>query len=277
MKLEFGARPLIMGILNVTPDSFYDGGKYSVPEKAVERAMEMCVEGADILDVGGESSRPGAKPVSGQEEMDRVCPVIERIAGRVSVPISIDTCKSVVAREALKAGAMIVNDISALRHDDEMGKVVSQYGAYIILMHMQGTPGTMQDNPEYVNVVGEICEYLQKRAESALQSGIDGEKIIIDPGIGFGKTLTDNYRILKNLKCLKALGYPVLVGLSRKALIKGLYDTDADRLPATIALNALSAFLGADILRVHDVKEHRLAMAAVEMMNRTSLVNGSCN
>ncbi|HNW29184.1 MAG TPA: dihydropteroate synthase [Spirochaetota bacterium] len=263
-------RVRIMGILNVTPDSFYDGGKYADAARAAERAFIMRDEGADIIDIGGESSRPGAKPVTAREEIDRVCPVIEKIAAGIGIPISIDTTKAAVARAALGAGASIINDISGLSFDDDMAAVAAGSGASLVLMHIQGTPETMQRDPRYGDLVGEIRGFLAAAAEKAVARGVGREKIIVDPGIGFGKTLEDNYRIIKNLHEFKELGFPVLVGLSRKSLIGKLYRAEEDRLPATIALNAASVLNGADIIRVHDVKEHRLALEALEMLKRIS-------
>ena len=267
-ELAIGGRTLVMGILNVTPDSFYDGGRYIDTERALEHARRMYREGADIIDVGGESSRPGAQPVSARDEMERVCPVIERIAGELDVMISIDTCKAEVAEAAVGLGASMINDISALGHDPRMAGIAAASGAHLILMHMKGTPRTMQDNPVYEDVIGEIASFLKERAASAVSAGVAGNRIILDPGIGFGKTAADNYEILANLGIFRELGFPLCIGLSRKSLIGGLYGGDVDRLPATIALNAAAARLGADIIRVHDVREHRLALAAVEMMKK---------
>lgn len=267
-ELRIGERTLVMGILNVTPDSFYDGGRYADPETAFEHARLMCEEGADIIDVGGESSRPGASPVSAQEEIDRVCPVIERIARELQIVISIDTRKGAVAEAALGLGASIINDISALADESRMERIAAASGAHLILMHMKGTPQTMQDNPEYQDVIAEISSFLKERAEAAVLAGVERARIILDPGIGFGKTAADNYAILANLPVFRELGYPLCLGLSRKSLIGSLYDDECDRLPATIALNAAAAQLGADIVRVHDVREHRLALAAVEMIKR---------
>lgn len=260
----------IMGILNVTPDSFYDGGRYQDADRAIDRAYRMRDDGADIIDVGGESTRPGAAPVSAAEEIDRVCPVIESIAKDIGIPLSIDTSKSAVAAAALAAGATIVNDISGLTFDRAIADVAARHNAAMVLMHIQGTPETMQKNPQYQDLTGEICLFLDRAAGLALASGVKKEKIIVDPGIGFGKTLEDNYHIIKNLHEFKKLGYPVLVGLSRKSLIAKLYESGEDRLPATIALNMASVLNGADIIRVHDVKEHRLALAGIEMLMRTS-------
>lgn len=265
------ARVKIMGILNVTPDSFYDGGLFNSHDRAVERACDMENEGADIIDVGGESSRPGALPVTVDEEIKRVCPVIEAIAQKVNVPLSVDTRKFEVARLALEAGASIVNDISGLTGDDRIAGLVADHNASIVLMHMKGTPETMQNGPRYDDIIAEINNFLSRAVEAALRKGIKKEKIILDPGIGFGKTLEDNYHIINNLHHFKELGCPLLIGLSRKSLIGRLYsDESADRLPATIALNAAAIMNGADIVRVHDVREHGLARESLEMLKRVS-------
>jgi dihydropteroate synthase len=274
MDLVFGKKTLIMGILNVTPDSFYDGGSSYGLDKAIKRANELYEAGADIIDIGGESTRPGADMVSLSEEMDRVCPVIEAIAGRMDIPISVDTYKSEVAEEALKLGARIVNDISGLTFDDNMAKVAAKYSSYVVIMHIKGTPKNMQVNPVYENMLEEIYTFLEKSKEKALNSGVGKDKIIIDPGIGFGKSFEDNYRILNNIGYFKRMGYPLLIGLSRKSLIGKLYEKDCDRLFATIALNSLSALNGADIVRVHDVREHCLALKSVEMLKGTRAADG---
>ncbi|MGV7931216.1 MAG: dihydropteroate synthase [Spirochaetota bacterium] len=263
-----GKRPRIMGIVNVTPDSFYDGGKYFDTASAKEHAGRLCDEGADIIDIGGESSRPGAKRISEQEEIDRVCPVIEFAARNFDTVVSVDTCRAGVAAAALGAGATIINDISALVLDDEMAPLAARTGASVVLMHMKGTPETMQDNPVYGDVVAEVAAFLEERADFAMRAGVARERIIIDPGIGFGKTLEHNYTILRNLERFTRSGFPVLIGLSRKSLIGKLYTVESDRLPATIALNAIAAFGGADIIRVHDVREHRLAMEAITRLLR---------
>lgn len=268
MRLSFGSKTLIMGILNVTPDSFYDGGRYYGLEKAVERAHILAGEGADIIDIGGESTRPGSKRISASEEIDRVCPVIEAVRKDIGVPISIDTYKSGVAEEALKLGASIVNDISGLAYDPEMARVVAGHNAYIVLMHIRGTPENMQINPKYENLLEDIYVYLENASKEALRNGIVPERIIIDPGIGFGKTLEDNYRILRNLRYFRKMGFPLLVGVSRKSLIGKLYDGDSDRLYATIALNSVSIMSGADIIRVHDVRAHALALKSLEMLKK---------
>ena len=268
MDIDFGKKTLIMGILNVTPDSFYDGGRHFEKDIAVKKAYELCNDGADIIDIGGESTRPGAGSVSLAEEMDRVCPVIEAIAGKIGIPVSVDTYKSEVAEEALKLGASMVNDISGLTFDERMAGVAAKYNAYLVLMHIKGTPKNMQLDPQYENLLEEIYFYLENSKEKALNCGVDKNKIIIDPGIGFGKTLEDNYRIVHNISYFKKMGFPVLIGLSRKSLIGRLYEKDEDRLFATIALNSISAASGADIIRVHDVKEHALAFKSVEMLKR---------
>ncbi|MCX7678402.1 MAG: dihydropteroate synthase [Spirochaetes bacterium] len=260
--------PLIMGILNVTPDSFYDGGRYISFEDAVAHALEMVEMGADIIDVGGESTRPGASFVPAEVEISRVCPVIEEIAKKCKVPISIDTTKAVVAREAIRCGASMVNDISGLTFDDEMVRVVADANAHVVISHIRGTPQTMQQNVEYDDLLQEVRTFLQRAIEKALAAGVMREKIIIDPGIGFGKSLEGNYEILNNISFFKELGFPLLIGLSRKSLIGKLYDADEDRLPATIALNAIAVYLGADIVRVHDVRPHVLALKAVEMLKK---------
>ena len=260
----------IMGILNVTPDSFHDGGMYQEKNLAVERAYRMRDDGADIIDIGGESTRPGSRPVPAGVEIDRVCPVIEAIAKDIGIPISVDTTKSEVARAALEAGATIVNDISGLTPDAGTARAAAEYGAGMVLMHIQGRPETMQDHPRYDDLIGEIYGFLEEAVRKAVAAGVDRNKIIIDPGIGFGKTLEDNYRIIRNLREFKKIGLPVLVGLSHKSLIGKLYRDGEDRLPATIALNTASILNGADIIRVHDVKEHRLALAGLEMLKRVS-------
>ncbi len=268
MREVGGKRPRIMGIINVTPDSFYDGGRYFDAESAKEHVRRLCADGADILDIGGESSRPGAGRISEQEEIDRVCPVIEFAARNFDTVVSVDTCKAKVAAEALSSGATIINDISAMGFDDEMAPLAARTGASVVIMHMKGTPETMQDNPVYDDVVAEVAAFLEERAGYATRAGIAAEKIILDPGIGFGKTMEHNYVLLRNLGRFQRSGYPLLVGLSRKSLIGRLYDDESDRLPATIALNAIAVMAGADIIRVHDVREHRLALEAVTKLLR---------
>jgi len=258
-----------MGVLNVTPDSFFDKGRFFDRKKAVKRALEMVSEGADIIDIGGESTRPGAEEIKVDEELDRVIPVISAIADKVKNPISIDTRKSKVALEAVKVGASIVNDVSALRNDPLMAEVVSESGAAVILMHMKGTPKTMQKAPRYKNIVKEISAYLEGSVKTALAAGIKKQDIIIDPGIGFGKTLAHNLEILRSLRTFKSMGFPLCVGTSRKSFIGKLLECDEpasrscttrfarvqDRLYGTIATGTIAITNGADILRVHDVRE----------------------
>ncbi|MEW6526991.1 MAG: dihydropteroate synthase [Spirochaetota bacterium] len=258
--------PLVMGILNVTPDSFYDGGKYNSIDAALYHVREMINDGVDIVDIGGESTRPGAEEVTLEEEIDRVCPVIEKIVHEFNIPVSIDTRKSKVADQALRLGAIMVNDITGLQGDPDMPVTIARYNAYCVIMHIKGTPQTMQLNTEYDDLLSEITRYLYNSIEIAKKAHIADDKIIIDPGIGFGKSLEQNYVILNNIKNFKRLGYPVLIGLSRKSLIGRLYDTNEDRLPATIALNAIALYNGADIIRVHDVKEHKLIIKPLKML-----------
>lgn len=256
LQSQIGKKTLVMGILNATPDSFYDGGRYINRERALARVEQMIAEGADIIDIGGESTRPGAEPVPVEEELRRVIPLIEAIASRFEIALSVDTTKSEVARHALQAGACIVNDISGLRFDPKMPEVIASYGAGVVLMHIQGTPRTMQINPVYHDVVAEVRASLQDSIECALHAGISSEKIWIDPGIGFGKTIEHNLTLLKHIPELKALGYPVLIGTSRKSFIGHLLGglPPEERLEGSLATIALSIAWGADIVRVHDVQ-----------------------
>jgi len=259
-ELNPDGRVLIMGILNVTPDSFSDGGRFLSPDAAVERALAMEKEGADIIDVGGESSRPGAEPVPVEEELRRVLPVLERLRGKLRIPISIDTTKAEVAEAALRAGASIVNDISALRFDPAMAPLVAKFGAGLVLMHMLGTPKTMQQAPHYEDVVTEVRDFLAERAQYAQSQGIPREAIAVDPGIGFGKTVEHNLELLRRLPELVELGFPVLVGPSRKSFIGAILGLGVEeRLEGTLAACAVAVVRGANILRVHDVKEVRRA------------------
>ena len=259
-ELNPDGRVLIMGILNVTPDSFSDGGRFLSPDAAVKRALIMEKEGADIIDVGGESSRPGAEPVPVEEELRRVIPVLERLRGKLRIPISIDTTKAEVAEAALRAGASIVNDISALRFDPAMASVVAEFGAGLVLMHMLGTPKTMQQAPHYEDVVREVRDFLAERALYAQSQGIPREAIAVDPGIGFGKTVEHNLELLRRLPELVELGFPVLVGPSRKSFIGAILGLGVEeRLEGTLAACAVAVVRGADILRVHDVREVRRA------------------
>jgi dihydropteroate synthase len=246
-----------MGILNVTRDSFSDGGLYFDKSSAIKRAVQMVEEGADIIDIGGESTRPGSEPVSIEEELRRTIPVIEALVGEINVPISIDTYKSEVAKRALDAGASMINDISGLRFDPEMSKVVSAYKVPVVIMHIKGTPKDMQQNPVYKALIPEIMDYLICGINLAIESGVSENKIIIDPGIGFGKTFEHNLEIIHNLKNFTLLEKPILIGPSRKAFIgKILGDvTTEERLEGTAAAVAISIINGANIVRVHDVKE----------------------
>ena len=255
-KLDCARRTVIMGILNVTPDSFYDGGRRSEPTRAIADGVEMVQSGAEVLDVGGESTRPGARPVDEAEELDRVLPVIRGLRREVAVPISIDTYKAGVARAALDAGADIVNDISALRFDPALVSLVAAEEVPVILMHMQGKPQTMQSEPRYNDVVREVRDFLAAQLYEAMDAGISAERIILDPGIGFGKTLEHNLQLLRGLPTLAALGQPLLVGASRKAFIGKILDLDPDhRLEGSLAAAVAAVLGGANLLRVHDVAE----------------------
>jgi len=265
--MEERRRTKIMGILNVTPDSFHDGGKYTGIDSALKRAAEMYNEGADIIDVGGESTRRGSQPVAAQEEIDRVCPVIERITKEMAVPVSIDTTKSAVAEAAVKSGASIINDISGLTFDPDIIKIAAEEKSGLVIQHIKGKPRDMQNNTDYNDLIKDILDFLTSSAENACNQGVPRGNIIIDPGIGFGKSLEQNYIIIKELKRFTGTGYPVLVGLSHKSLIGDLYKTGEDRLPATIALNAAAVINGASFIRVHDVKVHRLAMESIDFLN----------
>ncbi len=248
-----------MGVLNVTPDSFYDGGRYLEVSAALEHALEMIEDGADWIDVGGESTRPGAAPVGEATELERVLPVVEALAG-TDVAVSIDTTKAGVARRALEAGAEIVNDVSALSADPAMARVVAESGAALVLMHMRGTPATMQADVEYRDLTGMVFRYLRSRLENAIECGIGTEKTIIDPGIGFGKSAGGSLELIRNLRDLRVLGRPILVGPSRKSFIGKALALDVDkRLSATLAACTAAVLNGASILRVHDVKEAREA------------------
>ena len=255
-RLDFSDGCLIMGILNVTPDSFSDGGQFLDTDKAVAHGVEMVRQGAAIIDVGPESTRPGAKPVAFEEQIRRAIPVIERLRKQVDVPISIDTRDPVVAEAALDAGASMVNDISALE-DHQMACLISRRGVPVILMHMQGTPETMQQSPHYDDVVAEVLEYLMERAKYAETLGIEAHRIILDPGIGFGKTTEHNLRLLKRLELFGGLGYRVMLAASRKRFISQITGKEpiADRIFGTAAAVALGVMKGVSIVRVHDVAE----------------------
>jgi len=261
-RLTFGARPLIMGILNVTPDSFSDGGHFFSTQDAVTQAEKMVREGADIIDIGGESTRPFSEAVSETEEIRRVIPVIEALAHHINIPISIDTTKAAVARQALNAGASIINDISALRADPALAKVAADSGVPLILMHMKGSPGNMQVSPRYDDLLGEINAFLKQAVATAEKKGVQRSRIIIDPGIGFGKTVLHNLLLLKHINSFKMMKLPVLIGPSRKAFLRKLLKPehlkDIDPLlplveTGTQAAVAVAALNGADIVRVHNV------------------------
>ena len=255
---DLGTGPLLMGILNVTPDSFYDGSRYRDPAPAIARALAMEGEGADLIDIGGESTRPGAAPVDAAEELRRVIPVIEGLAGRLRIPLSIDTTKATVAKAALAAGAEIVNDISGLTFDPALARVVAELGAGLVLMHTRGTPGEMQRDTAYADLVGEIREFLGDALERAREAGIESERIVVDPGIGFGKNAAGNLEIIRRLREFASLGRPVLLGPSRKSFIGAvLGGSAADRLFGTAAAVAVALANGATLFRVHDVKVMR--------------------
>jgi dihydropteroate synthase len=261
--IELGRRTLIMGVLNVTPDSFSDGGRYLGSEKAIARAWQIAEEGADILDVGGESTRPDSAGVSAGEELARVLPVLDALAKNYPLPISIDTSKPEVARAALERGAVIVNDITALRDNPALGEEVASRGAALILMHMRGTPATMQRIPFSTDIMAELEAWAEEAVARAEKHGVSSDKIILDPGIGFGKTVGQNLEILRNLHRLAASGFPLLVGSSRKSFIGSILgDLDRDRIWGTGATVAASIIFGAHAVRVHDVA----AMRAVVRM-----------
>jgi len=247
------SRPAVMGILNVTPDSFSDGGVFLSPDKAMAQALRMAEEGADIIDVGGESTRPGAAPVSAQQEMDRVIPVIEALHSRISLPISIDTSKPEVMRAAVAAGAGFINDVRAMRTEGAL-EAVAELDVPVCLMHMRGEPRTMQDDPRYADVVGVVRDFLEERRDACMNAGIPAARLVIDPGFGFGKTLEHNLELLRGLKTLRSLGMPILAGLSRKSMIgKALGLPVERRLHASVALAVMAVQNGARIVRVHDV------------------------
>ncbi len=258
-----------MGIVNVTPDSFYDGGRHAVPDAALAHARRLLAEGADLIDIGGESTRPGAQPIAADEECARVIPVVAALRGESDVPISVDTTKAAVAAEALAHGADVVNDISAGRFDAAMLPLVAARGATVVLMHMQGTPATMQTAPAYDDVVAEVEAFLRAHIDAAAAAGIGHSRIWLDPGIGFGKRREDNLTLLAHLRRLAALGFPLLVGASRKRFLAAdRDDAPDDRLAASLAAATLAAAGGAAIVRVHDVAATRRAVALADAMNR---------
>ena len=264
MILSRTAKPLLMGILNVTPDSFSDGGQYNNPEAALNHARRMLDEGADIIDIGGESTRPGAGRVPPDEQIKRVVPIIKQLQQEIppGIPLSIDTTSTVVAGAALDNGASIINDVSAGRNDPRMFKLIAAAKVPCILMHMQGTPDMMQDNPQYDDVVVEIKSFLLERAAAAQKVGVSKENIVIDPGIGFGKSKQDNLDIIMNLDSFTGSGYPVLLGASRKRFMGSIchIESYSELVGASCATTALGVFAGVGIFRVHDVKENRQAL-----------------
>lgn len=256
-----------MGVINTTPDSFSDGGKFSTTEKALKHALQLIEDGVDILDVGGESTRPGAECVSLEQELKRTIPLIRLIREVSDIPISIDTDKPGVMQQAVAAGATIINSIRALRSDNAL-ETAAELGVPVCLMHMQGTPETMQINPVYVDVVEEVLDFLKQRIDAAVNAGIDQNNIMIDPGFGFGKTLQHNLQLLKSLPRMKSLDMPLLVGMSRKRMIGAILDKPVDqRLYGSIAGAVIAAMLGADIVRVHDAPETLDAISIVNALN----------
>ena len=257
--------PVIMGILNVTPDSFSDGGRHLALQDAAGHAKRMIDDGADIIDIGGESTRPFSDPVDEDEELSRVLPVIETVRAISDIPISVDTYKASVADKALRAGADIINDISGLTYDDRMAGVIAEHDAYAVIMHIRGTPKHMQENPVYENVIAEIMAFLRRQSSYAVRAGIDEGKIMIDPGIGFGKRVEDNLRILKMLNVFKELGKPVLIGTSMKSFIGKVTGSPLEeRVEGTLATLAVAFMNGADIFRVHDVAGAKKVLTMVK-------------
>lgn len=261
MEMNFAGRVLdlsrchVMGIVNVTPDSFSDGGQYNAPAAALSRARHMVADGATFIDVGGESTRPGASPVSTQEELDRVCPVVEAIHRELDVVISVDTSNATVMRETAKLGAGLINDVRALQRPGAP-EAAAEAGIPVCLMHIQGEPDSMQDDPRYRNVRREVSSFLTERMRVAESAGVSTDKIVLDPGFGFGKSVAHNYQLLASLDQLQILGHPLLVGVSRKSMLGAVTGREVDeRLPASLAAATISALKGASILRVHDVRE----------------------
>ena len=270
-SLTFGPDPVLMGVLNVTPDSFSDGGEFFSVEPAVAQAEKMFDEGAQVIDVGGESTRPGSEPVSPEEELRRVLPVIQgMLSARPDSIVSIDTYRSSIAEAALDAGARAVNDVTALG-DPRMAGLMAERGCPIILMHMLGEPKSMQQHPRYEDVVREVRDFLAERAERAIRAGVEPENIILDPGIGFGKTMEHNLKLLKRLDSLVELGFPVLVGVSRKSFLGKITGSEdpKSRLFGTVAANVLAYERGASLFRVHDVRANKEALAVAAAIRRT--------
>ena len=266
---------LLMGILNVTPDSFSDGGHYFKKNSAVKHALKMVDEGADIIDIGGESTKPFSDPVSLDEELSRVLPVIEALRKETDVCISIDTTKSEVANQALKVGASIINDVSAMEFDKDMVDIALKFDCPIVLMHMKGVPKNMQENPQYSSLISDIISYLNTRIDFVLSKGVDRKKIIIDPGIGFGKSVENNFEIINNLNQFTKLGYPVLLGASRKSFIGITLDVpEDDRIEGSLAANVIGLQKGVSVFRVHDVDQTRKALTiAKKILNSQQYIS----
>jgi len=263
------AFPSIMGVVNVTPDSFSDGGRFLAAADALAQGLALVREGAAIVDIGGESTRPGSEPVAADEELRRVLPVVEALADRVGVPISVDTTKAEVARRALGAGAALINDVSALRADPEMVEVVAELGAPVCLMHMLGAPKTMQQDPHYDDVVDDVLQFLEERMAFALARGVAEDQLLVDPGIGFGKTVEHNLTLLRHLDRFVALGRPVVLGTSRKRFLGAILGSEpGERVIGTVATTVVGLLAGAHVFRVHDVKPNfealRVALAVLE-------------
>ena len=260
------ARPVVMGILNVTPDSFSDGGLYVSPQHAISHARQMALDGAAIIDVGGESTRPGAAAVTVEEEIARVIPVVEALVNEIDIPVSVDTSKAEVMAAAIDAGAGMINDVRALQETGAL-QVVADAEIPVCLMHMQGQPRSMQDNPQYDDVIADVMRFFEQRLEAAINAGVSQDNIVLDPGFGFGKNVTHNFTLLRELKKFSTLGCPLLVGLSRKSMIAAILDnTLEERLPASLALAVLAAERSANIIRVHDVRETVEALKMREAM-----------
>jgi dihydropteroate synthase len=260
--LVIGRRPLVMGIVNVTPDSFSDGGRYPSTDAATAHGLELVLQGADLLDIGGESTRPGAEPVPLERELERVVPVVEALARQTAVPLSVDTSKAAVARRCVECGASIINDVTALAGDAEMAAVARASGAGIVLMHMQGTPATMQQAPHYEDVIADIARFFRERLDALTAAGVEPERLILDPGIGFGKTLEHNLELLARLEEFQQLGRPLCLGVSRKGFIGRVLDRDVEqRLAGSLAAVCYAMSRSAvQVVRVHDVRETRDAV-----------------
>jgi dihydropteroate synthase len=269
-RFDLGRRPLVMGIVNVTPDSFSDGGNFDDPSAAIDHGLKLAAEGADLLDVGGESTRPGSGPVPPDEELRRVVPVVAELAKRTAVPISVDTSKAEVARRSLEAGARIVNDVTGLRGDPAMLAVVADARAGVVVMHMQGTPATMQANPQYADVVADVAAFFEERLCALAAAGIDPAAVCLDPGIGFGKNLDHNLTLLANLGAFTRFARPVCLGVSRKGFVGKLCDRGAgERMPGSLAVACFATARGeAHVLRVHDVAPTRDAAVLLDAIDR---------